>query len=146
MPKEFFTEVDIENLAKRGVMSLEVTEDVVLTELAYEKARRLGVQLIQKVDTPPSAPIRPYLSKAKIPASGSAPSGTAAPRMTAPPDFSDLYRTPAGLPSVTAGAKVNPEELRQRIRSAVTARLGGQVDAALLDAIINRVLKSTGIA
>ena len=36
-------------------------------------------------------------------------------------------------------------ELHQRIRSAVIARLGSQVDASLLDVIIQRVLPEHGI-
>jgi len=35
MAKEFYTEKDIEDLFQRGVMSLEVNDNVVLTELAY---------------------------------------------------------------------------------------------------------------
>ncbi|NUM48519.1 MAG: hypothetical protein HUU38_27755, partial [Anaerolineales bacterium] len=62
MPKTFYTERDIEDLARRGVTSITVTDDVVLTEVAREKAERLGVALIRAVDTPPSAPIRPYLA------------------------------------------------------------------------------------
>ena len=46
MPKQFYTEKDIEDLVQRGVKSLQVTDEVVLTELAYEKARRLGLQLV----------------------------------------------------------------------------------------------------
>jgi hypothetical protein len=38
MPKEFYTENDIEDLFNRGVRSLQITDHVVLTELAYEKA------------------------------------------------------------------------------------------------------------
>ena len=45
MPKIFFTERDIEELAARGEMFLEVSDEVVLTELAYEKAQCLGVRL-----------------------------------------------------------------------------------------------------
>ena len=44
MPKEFYTERDIEDMFKRGTTALELSDDVVLTELAYEKAKRLGVQ------------------------------------------------------------------------------------------------------
>jgi hypothetical protein len=43
-------------------------------------------------------------------------------------------------PSVPAEA-----DLTQRIRTAVLAQLGNQVDPALLDVIIQRVLKSTGV-
>jgi len=63
MPKQFFTERDIEDLARRGEMSLRVTDDVVLTELAYERAEKLGVKLLQAHDTPPAAPVRPYISQ-----------------------------------------------------------------------------------
>jgi len=121
MPKEFYTERDIEDLFKRGVMSLKVDENVVLTELAYEKANRLGMQLIRsQADNPPSAPVRPYISKQ--------PLQTPAPAGVVPP------------PADQAGGDLNA-----RIRSAVLARLGDQVDANLLDVIIQRVLNSTGV-
>jgi hypothetical protein len=121
MPKEFYTERDIEDLFKRGVMSLKVDENVVLTELAYEKANRLGMQLIRsQADNPPSAPVRPYISKQPI--------QTPAPTAMVPP------------PADQAGGDLNA-----RIRSAVLARLGDQVDANLLDVIIQRVLNSTGV-
>src|SRR5574342_1301664 len=64
MPKEFYTEKDIEDLFQRGIRSLQVTENVVLTELAYEKAKRLDIQLITDLaDHPPAAPVRPYISE-----------------------------------------------------------------------------------
>jgi len=37
MPKEFYTEKDIEDLVKRGVLSLDVSDNCTLTDLAYEK-------------------------------------------------------------------------------------------------------------
>ncbi len=123
MPKEFYTEKDIEDLVKRGVLSLDVNEDCVLTELAYEKANRLGMKLIlSRPDNPPAAPVRPYLSE-KEPARFAASSAKAATPV-APPARSDLT---------------------QRIRAAALARLGTQVDPALLDSIIERVLNSTGL-
>jgi hypothetical protein len=116
MPKEFYTERDIEDMVKRGITSLRVDENVVLTELAYEKAGRLGMQLVKdRPVEPPAAPVRPYISQPQKPAAAPAP---------APAAQSDL---PA------------------RIREAVSARLGAQVDPALLDVIIQRVLKSTGV-
>ncbi len=126
MPKEFYTEKDIEDLVKRGVMSLNVTDDVVLTELAYEKANRLGMKLVRaQADNPPAAPVRPYLSEKA--------SARPAPAAAAfvPPS--------APAPSAAQG------DLRGRIRSAVIAKLGTQVDPLLLDTIIERVLKTTGI-
>jgi hypothetical protein len=121
MPKEFYTERDIEDLVKRGVMSLEVNENVVLTELAYQKAGRLGMKLLQAgADNPPSAPVRPYISHP----SAAPPAGQA----------------PAAVPATAAQS-----DLTSRIRAAVAAKLGDQVDPVLLDVIIQRVLKSTGV-
>ena len=62
MAKTFYTERDIEDMARRGERTLVVTDDVVLTDLAYESARKLNVELVQPHDTPPGAPIRPYLN------------------------------------------------------------------------------------
>src|SRR5690242_6006933 len=64
MPKKFYTERDIEDMVKRGIRSLVVSENVVLTDLAYERANRLGMQLVRdKPDNPPAAPVRPYLAQ-----------------------------------------------------------------------------------
>jgi hypothetical protein len=113
MPKKFYSEDDIEDLVKRGIHSLVVDEQVVLTDLAYEKARQIGLQLVGAgAENPPAAPVRPYVSQPQ-----SARGATSAPG-------SDLH---------------------QRIRQAVIAKMGSQVDPALLDAIISRVLKSTGL-
>jgi hypothetical protein len=45
----------------------------------------------------------------------------------------------------TASADGAEKDLSTRIRSAVLTRMGNQVDPALLDVIIARVLKSTGM-
>ena len=122
MPKEFYTERDIEDMWKRGIMSLQVTENVVLTELAYEKAQRLGMQLLkEKPLEPPTAPVRPYLSE---PVPSSVPS----------------FQSPN--PAAPAAAQT---DLSARIRSAVIAKMGTQIDPQLLDVIIQRVLQSTGV-
>ena len=66
MPKTFYTESDIIDFHNQGKTHLEVTDDVVLTELAYEKAKKLGFQLAHQNDAqPPSAPVRPYLTQEK---------------------------------------------------------------------------------
>ena len=121
MPKVFYTERDIEDMVKQGVLTLEVNDNVVLTDLAYEKANRLGLKLIhEKPASPPAAPVRPYI----------------------------LQQTPPRPPALTPAAAVSPPaeaDLHQRIRSAVLARMGSQVDPALLDVIIQRVLERTGV-
>ncbi len=136
MPKEFYTEKDIEDLFKRGIRSLQVTENVVLTELAYEKANRLGLQLVSdRADNPPAAPVRPYLSEAGTPH----PQPVAAPVAPAltPPQ-------PASIAQHSARDE-RGSDVEQRIRSAVIAKLGNQVDAKLLDSIIHRVVKGVGL-
>ena len=112
MAKLFYTEKDIEDMIASGVMSLEIGDNIVLTELAYEKARSLGMALVQaQPDNPPCAPVRPYISKREL--------AHVAPRSEG-------------------------QSLDERIKSAVIARLGNQVDEGLLGVIIKRVLNSTG--
>ncbi|NTV72573.1 MAG: hypothetical protein HGA71_20865, partial [Azonexaceae bacterium] len=75
---------------------------------------------------PPSAPVRPYLSSA-----GSSSAPKPAPVMGKVP-------APQAYP-------LQDSALAQRIRTAVNARLGNQIDSQLLDTIIRRVLASTGL-
>jgi hypothetical protein len=117
MAKKFYTERDIEDMAARGDLSLNIDSDTVLTELAYEKAGRLGVALLQPQQLPPAAPVRPYLSAETAPA-------------------------PCPCQKESSGGD---EQLRQRIRDAVNAKLGTQIDPVLLETIITRVLNNVGI-
>ena len=135
MPKTFYTEKDIEDLFNSGTRSLQVDNDVILTELAYEKAKRLGLQLISDAaDNPPSAPVRPYLSD-----------GQTAHAKPAVSSVSPVVSQPA--PSITPSVSQKEREnaIEQRIRSAVIVKLGNQVDAKLLDNIIHRVVKGIGL-
>ena len=118
MAKRFYTERDIEDLAHSGQMVLEVSDNVVLTELAYESAHKLGVRLVQPNDLPPAAPVRPYLSQPQAQPAG-------------------------GCPCSEKGT--DEESMRKRIREAVAAKLGNQVDPALLETIITRVLNNIGV-
>ena len=123
MPKKFYTEKDIEELVGNGIKSLRVDDQVSLTEMAYEKANRLGLRLLSDgPDNPPSAPVRPYLSGG----------GTASP-------------APRADSVIETATKPGPSPLAERIHAAVIARLGNQIDATLLDRIIQRVLASTGM-
>ena len=90
MAKTFYTERDIIDLADRGVTSLEVNDDVVLTDQARDLALKRGVRLIR----------------------------------TNPSHAED-------------GGNA---ELVHRVKAAVIARLGDQVDAKLLDAIVTKVV------
>ena len=144
MPKEFYTEKDIEDLVKRGIFSLEVNDNVILTDLAYEKANKLGMRLVRdRPDNPPSAPVRPYITQNRP--------GLAAQATAQPFGEPAAFHAPATLasPPSVSGVASSPQaggvDLHQRIRDAVIARLGSQVDAKLLDVIITRVLSSTGV-
>ena len=118
MAKEFYTERDIEDMAQRGERVLVVNDDVVLTDLAYEKAKRLGVKLSQPNDTPPAAPIRPYINKT-----------VSKPKPTAP--------------QLQTSSKI--ETVRENVKNAVKARLGSQISDQLLDRIIDRVAAELGL-
>jgi hypothetical protein len=120
MPKTFYTERDIEDLSKRGVISLIVDDDVVLTDLARDKALKLGIELLR--EKPPSAPERPYIAKITSP-SASKPSMGAVPSLQEPP------------PNEKPG-----DELYKQVYEASLARLGNSVDPKLLETIIRRVL------
>lgn len=125
MPREFYTEKDIEDMFRSGIMSLELRDNVVLTELAYEKARAVGMKLASRgADHPPCAPVRPYLA-----GGGLQMESAASPTVPA-----------AGAERCGAGI-----DIKKRIRDAVLARLGAQADTGLLDVIIQRVLVSTGV-
>jgi hypothetical protein len=92
MAKTFYTERDIEDMARRGVRTLVVNDDVVLTELARESAMKFNIRLVKE------NPVHPE------------DDGKA--------------------------------ELIHRIKAAVIARLGGDVDMVLLDNVVRRVVSS----
>lgn len=121
MPKQFITEQDIEDMARRGEMTLPLGDSVVLTDLAYEKAEKLGIKLLQPNEQPPAAPVRPYLATEK---------GEGATRNKA---------------CCQEGTLRADDELKQRIRDAVKAKLGNQIDPGLLETIITRVLNNVGV-
>ena len=118
MAKTFYTERDIEDMVRRGERTLIVNDDVVLTDLAYETAHKLNVDLVQQHDTPPGAPIRPYFNSSDAAFSAA----------------------PAAMPS---SARV--EVIKLRVKSAVKERLGNQVEDAVLDRIIERVAADLGL-
>jgi hypothetical protein len=123
MAKTFYTEHDIEDMVRRGTLSLTLTDDTVLTDLAYERASKLGLKLVKGTVKPPSAPERPYISK-----------------------MAQTAAKAEQKPCENCGkADKSGADVRQRVREAVIARLGGEVDAKLLDSIITRVLDNVGV-
>jgi hypothetical protein len=119
MPKIFYTERDIEDLYYSGVATLVVNDEVVVTDLGREKARKLGVELVKEHDQPSSAPVRPYITKNISPSAAS-----------------PLPETPTAPPTRI--------DLEKRIYEAVQNKLGQGVESDLLKTIISRVLKNVG--
>ena len=109
MPKIFYTEHDIDDMKARGVTSIDVTDNVVMTDLALERAMRYEMK-INRVER------------------GSAPQASFSPSV-------NLVAS-----SVHTVVQKSDAELKQKIKSLVLAKLDGQVDPALLDAVITRVL------
>jgi hypothetical protein len=107
MPKQFYTEHEIEDMVRQGVQSLALNDDVVMTELAYEKAGKLGLKLVRAVDNPPSAPVRPYL--------------TGAPAQTAPASGGDLHARVREAVSARLGKPVDPALLDTIITRSLRA-------------------------
>ena len=110
MPKIFYTERDIDDMKARGLTSIDVTDNVVMTDLALERAMRYEMK-VNRIE-------------------GSAPKAT----------YSPSVNTYAAYQRDTARESTADAELKQKIKSMVLAKLDGQVDAALLDAVITRVL------
>src|SRR5215204_2506373 len=109
MPKKFYTEKDIEDLFNNGTKSLQVTDEVVLTELAYEKAKRLDFKLIyDRADASPAASVRPYLSE-KNPVQAKQVAVSVSPAES----------QPALTPALSQRERGNDSDIETRIRSAV---------------------------
>ena len=110
MAKIFYTERDIDDLKARGVDRIEVNDNVVLTDLAVERAMKYGIKINRREQSAPQATLSPSVN------------------------------TYAAYPRETPRDSTSDGELKQKIKSAVLARLNGQVDEKLLDAVITRVL------
>jgi hypothetical protein len=136
MPKQFVTELDIEDMVKRGITSLDLSDDLVLTELAIEMAKKLGVQLKSADATSPGIPLRPYLSQMPK---------TTAPKPAVEPPSAPLPTQSVPCALCAGKQSIKPEELKARIRKVAVAKMGDQMDAGLIDTIIDRVLDNIGI-
>jgi len=111
MAKIFYTERDIDDLKARGVESIDLNDNVVLTDLAVERAMKLGMKINRRELSSPQA------------------------------TYSPSVNTYAAYPREAPRENASDAELKQKIKSAVLARLNGQlVDERLLDAVIARVL------
>ncbi len=114
MAKTFITERDVDDMKARGVTSIDVSDNVVMTDLAVERAMKQGIK-INRVEQGP------------------------APKATYSPSVNLVAAFPREAPR---GGSVGPAdaEIIARVKAAVLARLDGQVDPLLLEAVITRVV------
>ncbi len=115
MSRTFYTERDIEDLAKRGVHELEVNDSVYITDLAREKMDQLGIKAKAALSK----------SAASTPAS-SAPSSA----------------TPSPKPAASNGplSEAEKQQVIEKVKNGVIARLGPGVDVAMVDTLVRRVV------
>ena len=68
MPKTIYTERDVEDLARRGVKEIALTEEVYLTDVARERAEKLGIALRASTvaSNVKSAPALPAVARENI--------------------------------------------------------------------------------
>ena len=122
--KTFYTERDISDMHANGVTEIEIDDDVVLTELAREKAIALGLKMklvAQRSGQPNSLPRLAVAPQMQLP-----------PAMVGP---SSPLPAPAAPPPPSA-----PADLAAQVKSAVIARLGTTAHNDLLDQVIPQVL------
>ena len=110
MAKIFYTERDIDDLKARGVDHIDLDDNVVMTDLAVERAMKHGIKINRRELSSPQA------------------------------TYSPSVNTYAAYSREALRPNAPDRELKQKIKSAVLARLNGQVDERLLDAVIERVL------
>lgn len=121
--KTFYTERDITDMHARGVTEIEVDDNVVLTDLARERAISLGVKMklvSQRSGQPDALPRLAVASQIQLPPAVNGPSVKPAP-------------TPAP-------AAAGQTDVAAQVKSAVIARLGTTAHNDLLDQIIPQVL------
>ena len=118
--KTFYTVRDIEDMHAAGTTEILTHDDVVLTDVAREKAIALGMRLTPAEDASPRSGTPSVRTGAVAPP----PARPAAQSMTSP--------RPAAPPS--------PSDTAAKIKAAVVARLGTHKYDDLLDVIIPQVM------
>ena len=131
--KEFYTVRDIEDIHAAGVVEIETHDDVVLTDVAREKAIALGMRLKPAAPTNDGqrSPRLPRMAVAAVTTKPPAAGGTRLSPTAAP-------SAPPAPPPSTIGAA--PTDRVMKIKAAVVARLGTDKYNDLLDKIIPQVM------
>ncbi|MBE0685249.1 MAG: hypothetical protein IH585_04540 [Anaerolineaceae bacterium] len=124
-------------------MSLVLNDHIVLTDLAYEKARLLGMSLVSEHATiPPAAPVRPYLSQVNL--TGERVRLTEVTGQTNPAKTHDHQGSAAGFLPSQPDTSTDPYLLRLQLQQQIGVQFPN-LDKALLNEMIERVLRRFGI-
>ncbi|MCC7162581.1 MAG: hypothetical protein IT331_08810 [Anaerolineae bacterium] len=117
MARTFFTERDIEELAKRGVTEIPVDDSVYITDSARELMDKLGIKRKMLNSTAPSSVLKS-------------------------PDVANLHKPSAPVSTVSGGTLTDAErhQVIEQVKSGVIARLGPGVDSAVVDQIVRKVV------
>jgi hypothetical protein len=113
MSRTIYTERDIEDLARRGIKEIQVNETIYITDIAREKMEVLGIK----------AKAVPLKAASTARAESSA-------------------GVPAAVPLLPGGSlsEAERQQVIEKVRTGVIARLGPNVDQALLETIVKRVV------
>jgi hypothetical protein len=123
-------------------MSLVLNDHIVLTDLAYEKARQLGMSLVSPhASIPPAAPVRPYLSQENQ--AGERVRQSDAKGQTAPAKSPDSSGA-AGFLHSQPDPGPDPDQMRLQLQQQIAVKFP-DLDQALLNEIIERVLRRFGV-
>ena len=131
--KTFYTVRDIEDMHAAGVVEIETHDDVVLTEVAREKAIELGMHLnpVEQANESHHRPGMPRMAVASQTKITPAAVGTL-PKTSVSPAISP------SLPQANTSAA--PADRVMKIKAAVIARLGTDKYNDILDKIIPQVM------
>jgi hypothetical protein len=130
MAKTFYTERDIEDLARHGVRQLEIHDDIVVTDAGREKAEQLGIRLVRQ---PVPGRRQPDIRE---PGTGSRQPGgeSHAEQGTLSGEAFSGARRPE------TGDRRLDDALVERVKASVLAQAGFSVDPQFLETIIRLVL------
>lgn len=127
--KTFYTVRDIEDMHAAGVVEIDIHDDVVLTDVAREKAIALGLHL------------KPADQAGSDRRSAGIPRMIKADRTGSPPTAVNPRSTATASPApAQTGIGGPPSDLAMKIKTAVVARLGTDQYNDQLDQIISRVI------
>jgi hypothetical protein len=141
--KTIYTERDIADMHANGVTEIEIDDDVVLTDLAREKAITLGLKMklvAQRSGQPAGLPRLAVAPQMQLPPAVTTSATALAP---APPSTLPMVAGQALLPHPPTQLPPSTD-LAAQVKAAVIAQLGTSAHNDLLDQIIPQVLAKLG--